>query len=72
MLVKVSGDAKKVGEELLRQSDFTITLNGNFMDNRADAGKTYAYQIEYEIDGVAAKWTDTITAGADFKTQKIH
>ena len=37
LLVKVSTDAKKVGEEVLKQSDFKYILNGNFIDNRADA-----------------------------------
>lgn len=37
-LSMVSTDAKKVEEELLKQSDFTIILNGRLMDNRADAG----------------------------------
>ena len=46
MLVKVSTDAKKVGEELLKQVDFTITLNGNFMDNRADAGNIILKEVQ--------------------------
>ena len=53
MLVKVSTDAKKVGEELLKQADFTITLNGNFMDNRADAGNIILK--EYTIKGNGRK-----------------
>ena len=41
----VSADAKKVGEELLKQVDFTITLNSNFMDNRADAGNIILKEV---------------------------
>lgn len=54
LLVKVSTDAKKVGEELLKQSDFTITLNGNFMDNRADAGNIILKEVQ-ELKGMEEK-----------------
>lgn len=30
-----------------------------------EAGKTYAYQIDYEIDGVSSKWTNTVIADAE-------
>lgn len=30
-----------------------------------DAGKTYAYQIVYEIDGVSSQWSDTVIADAN-------
>ena len=55
MLVKVSTDAKKVGEELLKQADFTITLNGNFMDNRADAGNIILKEV-HELKGMEEKF----------------
>ena len=54
MLVKVSADAKKVGEELLKQVDFTITLNSNFMDNRADAGNIILKEVQ-ELKGMEEK-----------------
>lgn len=54
LLVKVSTDAKKVGEELLKQSDFTITLNSNFMDNRADAGNIILKEVQ-ELKGMEEK-----------------
>ena len=54
MLVKVSADAKKVGEELLKQADFTITLNSNFMDNRADAGNIILKEVQ-ELKGMEEK-----------------
>ncbi len=30
-----------------------------------ESGKTYAYQIEYEIDGVSSQWSDTAIADAE-------
>ena len=54
MLVKVSADAKKVSKELLKQSDFTITLNGNFIDNRADAGNIILKEM-LELKGMEEK-----------------
>lgn len=44
-LSMVSTDARKVEAELLKQSDFAITLNGRVMDNRADAGNMIISEV---------------------------
>ncbi len=44
-LSMVSMDSRKVEAELLKQSDFAITLNGRVMDNRADAGNLIIREV---------------------------
>ena len=45
-LQQVSNDAKKVSNELRKELDFEIVLNGIFTDNRADAGNMIIEQIQ--------------------------
>lgn len=44
-LARVSADAKRSATELLRQDEFVITLNGNFIDNRSDAGNIILTEV---------------------------
>ena len=53
-LQRVSSDAGKVVAELKQQSDFGITLNGVFMDNRTDAGNLIIHMIQ-ELKGMEEK-----------------
>ena len=45
-LEQVSADAKRAATELLKQAEFAITLNGDYIDNRSDAGNIILKEVQ--------------------------